>query len=90
MTSYTIDRRRFGLLGLAAGLAATGAAAQDAWPSRTGRIVVPYPAGGATDVMGRFAAEARAPGANPRVIGAYRPGAAGARGAAAGRPAAPA
>lgn len=82
MHEFSIDRRRFGLLGLAAGLAATGAAAQDAWPSRTGRIVVPYPAGGATDVMGRFAAEALTQGASPRFIVENRPGASGALGSA--------
>ena len=77
-----IDRRRFGLFGLAAGLAATGAVAQESWPSRTGRIVVPYPAGGATDVMGRFAAEALAQGSNPRFIVENRPGASGSLGSA--------
>lgn len=32
--------------------------AQQDWPSRVIRVVVPYPPGGATDVMGRLAAEA--------------------------------
>lgn len=32
--------------------------AQQGWPNRVIRVVVPYPPGGATDVMGRLAAEA--------------------------------
>src|SRR5947209_18391854 len=31
--------------------------AQDAFPSRTVRMVVPYPAGGGTDILARFLAE---------------------------------
>lgn len=39
-------------------LAGMAAFAQSDWPSRVIRVVVPYPPGGATDVMGRLAAEA--------------------------------
>lgn len=78
----TIDRRRFGLLGLAAGFAATRAGAQEPWPSRPGRVVVPYPAGGATDVMGRFAADALNQATAQRFIVENKGGASGAIGSA--------
>jgi tripartite-type tricarboxylate transporter receptor subunit TctC len=43
---------------LAFGLLAIGVSrAQEAFPSRAVRIVVPYPAGGGTDIIGRFVAE---------------------------------
>ena len=43
---------------VALGLMATGTGrAQDAFPSRAVRIVVPYPAGGGTDILGRFVAD---------------------------------
>src|SRR3954452_21769594 len=41
------------LIGMVVGMPA---AAQD-WPSRTIRVVVPYPAGGPADIMGRLAAQ---------------------------------
>lgn len=78
----TIDRRRFSLLGLAAGFAATSASAQEPWPSRPGRVIVPYPAGGATDVMGRFAAEALNQATSQRFIVENKGGASGAIGSA--------
>ena len=34
------------------------AAAQDAWPSKPVKIIVPFPAGGTSDVMGRMIGEA--------------------------------
>jgi len=53
---------RRGLLRAAAAaavlLAAWPAVAADAWPSRTIQLVVPFPAGGATDVIGRIFARA--------------------------------
>ncbi len=56
----SISRRAF--LGAAAGIsaAAVPALAQtsaSAWPTRTVRIIVPYPAGGSTDVLTRILAE---------------------------------
>jgi tripartite-type tricarboxylate transporter receptor subunit TctC len=59
-----------------------GALAQDSWPSRTGKVVVPYPAGGATDVMGRFAAEALSQATSQRFIVENKGGASGALGSA--------
>jgi len=42
------------ILGLAALALATAAAAADTWPTRTVRMIVPFPAGGATDVVARL------------------------------------
>jgi tripartite-type tricarboxylate transporter receptor subunit TctC len=42
---------------LAAALCAPAAAWSQAWPSKPVKIVVPYPAGGGTDVMARFLAQ---------------------------------
>lgn len=52
----TIERRAFGLLA-AAPFLPSAARAQAAFPTRSVRIVVPYPAGGATDVIARMIAE---------------------------------
>ncbi len=42
---------------LALVLAANGSRAQPQFPAKTVRIVVPYPAGGGTDVLGRLLAD---------------------------------
>ena len=63
-------------------IASFGASAQDIWPSRPGKIVVPYPAGGATDVMGRFASEALSQATGQRFIVENKGGASGALGSA--------
>jgi tripartite-type tricarboxylate transporter receptor subunit TctC len=50
-------RRRTALLGAAAALAGGKAVAQSApgsWPSRTVRVIVPYPAGGTADIAARL------------------------------------
>lgn len=73
---------RRAVLGAALGLVANAASAQEAWPSRPGRVVVPYPAGGATDVMGRFAAEALSQATGRRFIIENKGGASGAIGTA--------
>lgn len=51
----TIARRL--ALALPAAVAAPAVRAQDAWPSRALRLVVPYAPGGTTDQLGRFIAE---------------------------------
>lgn len=72
--------RTLGLALAIAGLA--GAAPAQDWPRRTARIVVPYPAGGATDVMGRFAADVLSQATRQRFIVENKGGASGALGTA--------
>ncbi len=69
-------RRLLGLalLGLAAGLAGP-AHAQDKYPSRTIKVIVPFPAGTAPDVMARFWAERLSRAIAQSVIVDNRPGA---------------
>jgi len=52
------NRRTFLYSAVTAGVfIATGVRAQTAWPDRNVRIIVPYPAGGSTDVLVRILAE---------------------------------
>jgi tripartite-type tricarboxylate transporter receptor subunit TctC len=55
----TLPNRRSVLASIAAAgaFAATGARAQSNWPDHPVRIIVPYPAGGSTDVLSRILAE---------------------------------
>ena len=54
MTS-PLDRRAFLTTAAAAGVAlATGARAEEAWPTHPVRVIVPYPPGGSTDVLTRI------------------------------------
>jgi len=69
--------------GLAAALAPGLAAAQAAWPARPVRMVVPYAAGGATDVIARLLAEAMSQRLPQRILVENRTGAGGTIGAAA-------
>src|SRR6478609_10802580 len=54
-----LPNRRSVLASIAAAgaFAATGARAQSNWPDHPVRIIVPYPAGGSTDVLSRILAE---------------------------------
>jgi tripartite-type tricarboxylate transporter receptor subunit TctC len=57
-----ITRRDFQLLAaiaplVAAALGADAALAQDAWPSRPIKVVIPFPPGGSSDIMGRLVSE---------------------------------
>jgi tripartite-type tricarboxylate transporter receptor subunit TctC len=76
------------LLGTAAQVA-TGASAQENYPTRPITLVVPYAPGGATDIIGRVIAEEVSNSIGQRVIVENRPGAAGSLGAAAVSRAAP-
>ena len=59
MDSQTSRRRALVLLGMASGLGLSGAAiAQGAYPDRPIRMIVPFPAGGGTDVVARNVARA--------------------------------
>ena len=76
----TLPRRRF--LHLAAGAAAVGAVPAIAqpvgrWPDRTVRMVVPYPAGGSTDVLFRLLAERLKDRFGQSFVVENRPGASG-------------
>jgi tripartite-type tricarboxylate transporter receptor subunit TctC len=57
--------------------ALAGAQSNDTFPSRTLRIVVPYPPGGASDIISRLMAEKMAPGMGQSIVVENRPGAGG-------------
>src|SRR5450830_459900 len=65
------------LLALAgcAGLSQTALAAAEPWPSRSVRIVVPFPPGGGTDIVGRAMGQALAPRLGQAVVIDNKPGA---------------
>ena len=58
-TAIVIDRRRLVALAAAFALApaVTRPALAQAWPSRAVRLVVPFAAGGSTDVVARITAD---------------------------------
>jgi tripartite-type tricarboxylate transporter receptor subunit TctC len=71
--------RREAMAGLGGGLAlltALPAAAEAAYPSRTIKMIVPYPAGGTTDFLGRLVADQLKNGLGATVIVENKPGAA--------------
>jgi tripartite-type tricarboxylate transporter receptor subunit TctC len=70
--------RRESIAGCAAGLASlliSPAIAQAAYPSRTIKMIVPYPAGGTTDLLGRMVADQLKAGLNANCIVENKPGA---------------
>src|SRR3954470_6156384 len=70
--------RRAAMAGFAGGLAAfavSSADAQGAYPSRTIKMIVPYPAGGTTDLLGRLVAEQLKNGLGATVVVENKPGA---------------
>jgi tripartite-type tricarboxylate transporter receptor subunit TctC len=54
---YTIKRRDFIILSVAATTMVPAAHAADTYPSRPIRLIVPYPPGGGTDIVGRVLGE---------------------------------
>jgi tripartite-type tricarboxylate transporter receptor subunit TctC len=71
--------RRQAMIGLGGGLigvAAREGRAQAAYPSRNIKLVVPYPAGGTTDLLGRLVADQIKSGLNAVVVVENKPGAA--------------
>ena len=68
---------------LAAALTPTLAAAQDAYPSQPIKMIVPYPAGGGTDIVARLVGEQMRKPLGQSVIVDNRPGASGMIGTAA-------
>ena len=54
---YTIKRRDFISLSIAATTMVPAAHAADTFPSRPIRLIVPYPPGGGTDIVGRVLGE---------------------------------
>jgi tripartite-type tricarboxylate transporter receptor subunit TctC len=70
--------RREAIAGFAGGLASLAtwrADAQTAWPSRTIKLIVPYPAGGTTDLLGRLVADQIKNGLGAVVVVENKPGA---------------
>ena len=76
---WSLSTGAAGVLGASVGLTPRHAKAQTAatWPQRPLQLIVPWPAGGATDLTLRLLCEEVEPPLGQRVIVANRPGAAG-------------
>ena len=81
-TTFTRRRLTLSVAGMAAaaavgGLPISAAFAQDAWPTKAITIIVPFPAGGTTDIVARFAGQALSTELGQPVVIDNRPGAGG-------------
>jgi tripartite-type tricarboxylate transporter receptor subunit TctC len=65
------------LLALACALLLPSLAAAQAWPARPIRMIIPFPPGGPTDLMGRMAADRLSKGLSVQVVADNRGGAGG-------------
>src|SRR5215470_1820682 len=74
--NWTRRQAMIGLSGGLIGVAAPQVRAQAAYPSRNIKLLVPYPAGGTTDLLGRLVADQIKTGLNATVIVENKPGAA--------------
>src|SRR3954466_6039356 len=77
------------LVALVLAAALSFAASAQPWPSQPMRLIVPFPPGGPTDVIGRSAAKILSDALGQPVIVDYRPGGSGTAGLAALAKAAP-
>src|SRR5215475_4383080 len=73
---WTRRQAMIGLGGGLVGMAVPRARAQAAYPSRNIKLIVPYPAGGTTDLLGRLVADQIKSGLNAVVVVENKPGAA--------------
>lgn len=71
---------RFAVVAVTLGLLTVAATAQDKWPSRPVTIIVPFAAGGNTDVMARIFAEQLTKRLGQQFVVENRPGAGGVNG----------
>src|SRR5688500_1344979 len=65
-----------GVVGVVMGFS-TGAAMAQAFPTKSVRMVIPFPPGGTTDILGRVAAQKLTEALGQQVVPDNRPGAAG-------------
>ena len=78
LRSRMLNRRSFlQVTAASAASLATGAQAQSAWPDHNIRLIIPYPAGGSTDVLARILAERLKDMLNQTIVVENRPGAGG-------------
>lgn len=85
----SVQAGRRAVLGLGAALACAPLFGQEAYPSRRIEIIVPFPAGGTADFLGRVIGQKLAEAWGQQVVVSNKPGAAGGLGAEAAAQAAP-